>query len=164
MMISYLFYTLIIIGLGIPAGILLFTGYIVLGLITLVVCAGWVLGIWKAWRCVNDVALVAGTTMIGIAAFLTGGTIWAIFCIIFILIAWTLVSFQTFLKLASPDDDLRNIKQAFLKKVLIFSLICLLFSVGSITIRLQITFLQAVLLLMMSFLGLLQLVRGLMKE
>jgi hypothetical protein len=139
-------------NLLIPAVILIITS--ILWLTTPLGKRGWYTGL----------ALFSGVAVNVFGALIQIPPVIPLISVIFMLSAWSLSRFQAYLALAGEGDNTKVAERHIIKYFILYQLLALIVSLGAILIRIEIGFYQAILLVMLAFIGLLQLVRWIIKS
>jgi hypothetical protein len=115
---------------------------------------GWFIGL----------ALFSGVAVIVYGALIQIPPVIPIISVIFMLSAWTLSRFQAHLSLAGEGDNTKVAERHLIKYFILYQLLALIVCLGAILIQIEIGFYQAILLVMLAFIGLLQLVRWIIRS
>lgn len=162
---SRLYFTFcVLVGFGLPSLVFIIGKIPIPATFLAILCVTW-LAIpfgkqgWFSW-----VALCLGIVTNVFGALVQVPPLIPVISTIFILSAWDLGRFQSFLSLAGEGDNTNEAEHHHIKNIFLFQLISILVSLGTTIIRIEIGFIQAILLLMIVFIGFLQLVRWLVRD
>jgi len=150
-----------ILGFSIPAILCWISGF---PIISGILAASTVFGVfaWKhGWSWYASVSILIGVTINAICAWLDYPPFLVIISTIFILLTWDLSHYVDFLNQAAPSDQVDRMERTHIKNIIGFLFIVTIFSILSITIQLQTSFIIAVILVFLSIAGLLQLIHWL---
>lgn len=163
-MTQFILYFALLVGMGLPTVYSISVGSNYILLVPLILGFGWIAS--YKFRCVwgYNLVFLIGITTLGIAGFFFLSPVIASLSAIFLLAAWDLTNFQNLLNRFSSTKRLSEVERTHLWRLFIFMLLALSFTLGPVVMRIQITFLQAVTLLIISFIGLMQLVRWLSNQ
>jgi hypothetical protein len=124
----------------------------------------WIIAQWRQWTWYNSLAMIVLGLSDGYGAWLRFSPILLIISMICMLLTWNLSNFCEFLEKACPEDNISLIERRYLTNVGGFFILAILISLGALTINFKTSFIQAVLLVTIGTIGVLQLVRWLVKE
>jgi hypothetical protein len=120
--------------------------------------AGWLLATWQEWRWYSSVALILSTIAAAFGlwfGFIPG---WMFAGGIFALIAWDMTDFRQRLRGMANDAETRGLERRHLARISLLAFIGMVLASIAMLVRVQFTFEWRVLLVIVSLLGLGQLV------
>ena len=120
--------------------------------------AGWLLATWQEWRWYSSVALILSTIAAAFGlwfGFIPG---WMFAGGIFALIAWDMTDFRQRLRGMANDNETRGLERRHLARISLLAFIGMALASIAMLVRVQFTFEWRVLLVIVSLLGLGQLV------
>ena len=124
----------------------------------------WLVSIWRHWNWFSNLGLgaIAAGCSLGILNELSPPGM--LFSLMFGLAAWDLTALQTRLGLAAEKDNCVKIEQQHLIGFAFYAIGAIIVSILAFNIRLRLGFVQAAILLVAGFAGLMQLVRWFRKK
>lgn len=124
----------------------------------LILGAGWLFAIWQEWKWYSSIALSLSTIIAAFGLWFGFTPGWMFAGGIFALFAWDMTDFRQRLRGMADDDDTRGIERRHLLRISLLALIGLLLASITMLVRVQFTFEWGVLLVIVTLLGLGQLV------
>jgi hypothetical protein len=120
--------------------------------------AGWLFAVWQEWKWYSSVALFMVTVVSAFGlwfGFIPG---WMFAGGIFALIAWDMTDFRQRLRGMANDDETRGLERRHLARISLLAIIGLVLASIAMLVRVQFTFEWSALLVIVTLLGLGQLV------
>jgi hypothetical protein len=124
----------------------------------IIIGAGWLFAIWQDWKWYSSVALFLATVMSALGLWFGFVPGWMFAGGIFALFAWDMTDFRQRLRGMANDDDTRGIERRHLARISLLALIGLALASIAMLVRVQFTFEWIALLVIVTLLGLGQLV------
>jgi hypothetical protein len=124
----------------------------------------WSIAQWRQWVWSNPLAMFIGGLSTGYGAWLQFSPVLLMTSMVFILLTWNMGNFRVLLEKASPQDNITLIERRYLTNVGGFLVLAVLISLGALTVNFRTSFIQAVLLVILGTIGIIQLVRWLVRE
>jgi hypothetical protein len=124
----------------------------------LILGAGWLFAVWQEWKWYSSFALFMATVASAFGlwfGFIPG---WMFAGGIFALFAWDMTDFRQRLRGMAKDDDTRGLERRHLARISLLALIGLVLASIAMLVRVQFTFEWSTLLVIVTLLGLGQLV------
>ena len=163
-MTKILLYFTLLIGFGLQAVFLSQAGLYFLNIILIIFLFGWALSQKFNLTWMINIILVADILLIAWLSFFGFEPIILILSVVFILAGLNLTNFQNLLKQGDPNRKYNELELRHLVKLSIFILFSLIISLGATLIELEITFLQSIILLIITFIGLMQVLRWFLNQ
>ena len=157
-------YLSLLIGFGLPSLYFLISGFLPLSFVPVFLGCCWLASIKFRWSWVYNLLILTSTVLLALDIFLFFPHIIAIISAVFILVAWDLSNYQILLDRVNKTKNLAQVERSHLGKLVIFILLATSISLGAVLIEFQVSFNQSVILLVISFIGLLQLTRWLLNR
>jgi hypothetical protein len=161
MVIRAFFAGFILLGFGLPAWVYFQIGFISLGIVSILVGILWIITFQLGCERLNYVGIVIGITANGYATWFYHTPLFLILGSLACLGAWDLSQWQLRLKLAAWEDEVDGMSRRHIQLLLIFLAVAGLISLIAIKIPVKIGYWPGVGLLVLTFVGLLQLLRNL---
>jgi hypothetical protein len=156
-MVHFLIYLLLVLGGGIVAVNLLSTAFQFLLFLPFLLAGLWSIALHFRLKWGVHLTFVSTIALIAVAVSFIMPPSFAILSAVCILAAWDLSNFKFLLDRLPPSKKRREVETQHYKKLSAFILLALTFSLTAITVQLNLSFFTAVLLLVLAFIGLLQL-------
>jgi hypothetical protein len=134
------------------------SGFISFSTWILILGAGWLFAVWQEWKWYSSVALFLSTVAAAFGLWFGLVPGWMFAGGIFALFAWDMVDFRHRLRLISNDKDVRGIERRHLARISLLAFIGLLLASIAMLVRVQFSFEWGSLLVIVTLLGLGQLV------
>lgn len=160
---TILFFIFVFWGYGFPAFAFFQGRTPILGAIIILLGVVWMVAYRTRWFRYNLLGLVLGVVSNGYAIWFFPQPGLLIISTTLTLAAWDLARFEQRLLLASLEDSLSRISQRHLFHLSVFILSAVLLSYGAIQWRVKIHFWVAIVLMVITFIGLIQLVKTLLE-
>ena len=124
----------------------------------LILGAGWLFSVWQEWKWYSSFALFMATVASAFGLWFGFSPGWMFAGGIFALFAWDMTDFRQRLRGMANDDDTRGIERRHLARISLLALIGLALASIAMLVRVQFTFEWSALLVIVTVLGLGQLV------
>ena len=124
----------------------------------LILGAGWLFSVWQEWKWYSSFALFMATVASAFGLWFGFSPGWMFAGGIFALFAWDMTDFRQRLRGMANDDDTRGIERRHLARISLLALIGLVLASIAMLVRVQFTFEWSALLVIVTLLGLGQLV------
>ncbi len=124
----------------------------------IIIGLGWLLAIWQRWNWYSSIALIVFTILSALGlwfGFIPG---WLFAGGVFALFAWDMAEFRLRLVVMAKDDDTRGIERRHLARVSLLALVGMALASITMLLRVKFSFEWGVLLVIVTLLGLGQLV------
>jgi hypothetical protein len=157
-------YICALVGFGLIAAGYWLAGIPSVSLIIAVFGLTWSIAQWRQWVWSNPLAMFIGGLSNGYGAWLQFSPVLLMTSMVFMLLTWNLGNFCEILEKASPEDNIALIERRYLTNVGGFLILVILVSLGALTVNFRTSFIQAVLLVILGTIGVMQLVRWVAKE
>lgn len=120
--------------------------------------AVWLFAIWQEWKWYSSISLVMATVVSAIGLWFGFTPGWMFAGGIFALFAWDMTDFRQRLRGMAKDDDTRGLERRHLARISLLAFIGLFLASIAMLVRMQFTFEWSALLVIVTLLGLGQLV------
>jgi len=164
MMVRILTILCTLIGFGLPVGYYINSGIFIPALILILLGISWLVQTRIKLPWLKGFALIGGVAANAVGVWLQFPRTEMILSTILMIWSWDLSNFLDLVRQASPGDPITDLENQHLKTTSIFFLIVFLVSQLAITVELKPTFIQAMILAIGSFIGLMQMVRWLVSK
>jgi hypothetical protein len=124
----------------------------------LILGAGWLVTVWQRWNWYSSFALLVSTILAALGLWYGFSPGWMFAGGIFALFAWDMTDFRQRLRGMADDDDTRGLERRHLARISLLAFIGLAFASVAMLVRVQFTFEWSALLVIVTLLGLGQLV------
>ena len=124
----------------------------------LILGAGWLFSVWQEWKWYSSFALFMATVASAFGLWFGFSPGWMFAGGIFALFAWDMTDFRQRLRGMANDDDTRGLERRHLARISLLALIGLVLASIAMLVRVQFTFEWSALLVVVTLLGLGQLV------
>jgi hypothetical protein len=162
-----LFHICLLIGFGSPAAYFLFSGGLsglIIGSFLLLTGSAWAILERRGHAWAAPLALILGVSASAYGGWTVLHPLVSVVSVLCILIAWNLGQFLRLIGKAAPEDDVSTLEQRYLVKILVFGLAALGVSLASLHIQVRISFIQAVTLLILVIIGMMQMLRWILSK
>jgi len=159
-----LFHILVLIGFGLPSAGFLWNGSLIPAALLAFTGSAWVIFERRGLAWAASTALLLGISGSAYGSWAVLGPLSSISSAICLLMAWNLAQFHKFTRKAAPDDDLTIVEQRHIIKTLGFGLTALGISLAGVYVQIRVTFFQAVALLVLAIIGIMQMVRWILTK
>lgn len=159
-----LIYLALLIGFGIQIVNMYYSGLEFLSIIPILFLAGWFFSHRFQHYWLIHITFIADIGLLAWISFFSLATWTLIISALCILISWDLTHFQKILIRSNPKNNIEEVENQHLVKLGIFSILSLVLTIGAMFIRIRISFLQSIVLLIIAFVGLMQVSRWLLQQ
>ena len=152
-------YLFIILSLLVPVTSFISGGFANVAITLILISLFWILTEWQGWNWFASIWLLV---IVGIAAYgvlVELSTSWMFLSALCALIVWDLTRLTTRLEIASPEDNPITLEISHIRGLFIFTITASIISIMTMNIQLRLSFGQALILMVITFAGIMQLIR-----
>jgi hypothetical protein len=154
---------LVLLGFGLPSVFFIIADQIIPAIILIIIGFVWLATPWKNRGWFTGFALVCGVLANALGTWIQFPPFVMITSTISLLSVWDLEHFRKLVAKAEKNDNIQQIERKHLFYLLLFQIIGYFIFFSAISIQLKPTYLQAIALVFLTFVGIMQLIRWLVK-